>query len=229
MTLGVAPGDVATNVLAALSALLDYPLYDGGLRRAEVTAAAQANRLVTLTGLGGVGKTRLALDCARAVAGAFPGGSWFVDLAAVSEPSIVLATVGAAVGVRVRPGGGMLDTVAAWELDSALESPERMFLRTRAIALIEAGKAALVVGPRGAGKTAASRLILAGSSPERPAARIAMKVSVLESGSTPSPSPTASGVVFTPFSKPPPDPENSQYIGFSLRSRSSTFWKSSRW
>lgn len=39
--LGVAPDDVVTSVLAALSALLDYPLYDGGLRRAEVTAAEE--------------------------------------------------------------------------------------------------------------------------------------------------------------------------------------------
>jgi len=38
---GIAPGDVVTSVIASLSALLDYPLYDGGLRRAEVSAAEE--------------------------------------------------------------------------------------------------------------------------------------------------------------------------------------------
>jgi hypothetical protein len=69
----------------------------------------------------------------------------------------------------------MLDVVAAWELDAALEAPQRQVLRSKAIARIEAGEASVVVGPRGAGKTAASRFILAESAGRRPAARIAMK------------------------------------------------------
>jgi len=97
------------NIPAALDRLV-------GRERAiaEVTAAVQANRLVTLTGLGGVGKTRLALESARAVTAAFPGGSWLADLAAVSEPSHVVAAAGAAVGVRERPDGGLLHQVAAF-------------------------------------------------------------------------------------------------------------------
>jgi hypothetical protein len=69
----------------------------------------------------------------------------------------------------------MLDAIAAWELDAALEAPQRYVLRTDAIARIAAGEASVVVGTRGGGKTAAARLIVAESSPERPAARIAMK------------------------------------------------------
>lgn len=69
----------------------------------------------------------------------------------------------------------MLDALAAWELDAALEAPQRYLLRTPAIAQIAAGEASVVVGARGAGKTAASRLIVAESSPEHPAARVALK------------------------------------------------------
>jgi predicted ATPase/DNA-binding CsgD family transcriptional regulator len=57
-------------------------------------------RPLTLTGPGGVGKTTLALHAARATADAFPDGVWFVSLAAVSEPALVMPTVMQALGVR---------------------------------------------------------------------------------------------------------------------------------
>jgi hypothetical protein len=68
----------------------------------------------------------------------------------------------------------MLDVIAAWELDAALEDPQRI-LRTPAIARIATGEAAVVVGARGAGKTAASRVIVAESARDRPVARIGLK------------------------------------------------------
>src|SRR5215211_2568454 len=56
--------------------------------------------LLTLTGPGGVGKTRLALQAARDSAGDFPDGVWFVPLASVGEASLVTATVASVLGIQ---------------------------------------------------------------------------------------------------------------------------------
>jgi len=57
-------------------------------------------RLVTLTGPGGVGKTRLALHIAREQVSAFPAGAAFVSLAPISDPALVLSTITQSLGVR---------------------------------------------------------------------------------------------------------------------------------
>jgi predicted ATPase len=57
-------------------------------------------RLVTLTGPGGIGKTRLALQVATEIAGEFPGGVFFVPLSAVGEHSLIASTIAQSVGVR---------------------------------------------------------------------------------------------------------------------------------
>lgn len=67
---------------------------------AEVKNLLSTHRLVTLTGVGGVGKTRLALRVATQVARDYPDGVWLVDLADVSEASILVDVIAAAVGVR---------------------------------------------------------------------------------------------------------------------------------
>src|ERR1700739_4823148 len=61
----------------------------------EVYAAVKAHRLVTWTGVGGVGKTRLALEVAGRLADEFPDGVWFFELAAVADPAAVPDAVGA--------------------------------------------------------------------------------------------------------------------------------------
>jgi predicted ATPase/class 3 adenylate cyclase len=58
------------------------------------------SRIVTLTGPGGSGKTRLALALAHEVRGSFPHGVWFVDLAAVRDPAFVEASVAQVLGVK---------------------------------------------------------------------------------------------------------------------------------
>jgi predicted ATPase/class 3 adenylate cyclase len=70
-------------------------------RSAEVEAVLgllEGSRLVTLTGVGGVGKTRLALAVAAATLDRFPGGAWFVELAPVVDPSLIATETMTAMG-----------------------------------------------------------------------------------------------------------------------------------
>jgi non-specific serine/threonine protein kinase len=72
-------------------------------RRHEVTAVRRmlsASRLVTLTGAGGVGKTRLAQRVGAELRRGFPDGVWFVGLAELRDPDLVAVTVGEALGIR---------------------------------------------------------------------------------------------------------------------------------
>ena len=71
---------------------------------AEVQAALHAHRLVTLTGVGGVGKTRLATEVAAQLADEFPDGVWFFELAAVTDPAAVPDAVAAVLGITQQPG-----------------------------------------------------------------------------------------------------------------------------
>jgi predicted ATPase len=61
-------------------------------------------RLLTLTGPGGTGKTRLALEVAAETLGAFEDGAWFVDLASITDPAHVMATIAEVLGVKEKPG-----------------------------------------------------------------------------------------------------------------------------
>ncbi|CAM5483489.1 hypothetical protein SAVIM338S_03323 [Streptomyces avidinii] len=72
---------------------------------ARVCAAVAAGRLVTLTGPGGVGKTRLALAAAARLEEAHPDGVWFVELAG-AQGQMVAETVAAAIGLREDDAGG---------------------------------------------------------------------------------------------------------------------------
>jgi predicted ATPase/DNA-binding CsgD family transcriptional regulator len=76
-----------------------------------VRTALDTGRLVTLTGPGGVGKTRLAVTVAAAVAPRFPAGVVYLDLVPVSRGQVVAAAA-AALGVTERPPRPLLDNVA---------------------------------------------------------------------------------------------------------------------
>jgi len=78
----------------------------------DVAELVRSNRLVTLCGVGGVGKTRLALEVGAELAGEFPDGVWIVELAAVGDAPAVPAAIATVMGIT--PGGDrpLLDTVA---------------------------------------------------------------------------------------------------------------------
>lgn len=68
-------------------------------------------RLLTLTGPGGVGKTRLALQAVADAADAFPDGVWCVPLASVRDPELVLSSVAVALGIPEQAGRGLEETL----------------------------------------------------------------------------------------------------------------------
>ena len=78
---------------------------------ASVTRLLETHRLVTLTGPGGTGKTRLAVELARRVEPAFGDGACFVALAAVSDPALVVSVVAEALGALPEAGRPVLDSL----------------------------------------------------------------------------------------------------------------------
>jgi hypothetical protein len=90
---------------------------------AELQAAVKAQRLVTLTGVGGVGKTRLAIEVAARLSDEFPDGVWFFDLAAVADPAAVPDAVAAVLGIIQQPGKSVANSIAA-----ALEGRVRLLV-----------------------------------------------------------------------------------------------------
>jgi predicted ATPase len=88
-----------------------------------ITTAVKSHRLVTLTGVGGVGKTRLALEVAAQLADEFPDGVWVFELAAVTDPASVPDAVAAVLGITQQPGKTVSESVAA-----ALEGRVRLLL-----------------------------------------------------------------------------------------------------
>jgi predicted ATPase/class 3 adenylate cyclase len=90
---------------------------------AELQAAVKTHRLVTLIGVGGVGKTRLALEVAARMADEFPDGVWLFELAVVTDPAAVSDAVAAVLGIIQQPGMSVASSVA-----SALEGRIRLLV-----------------------------------------------------------------------------------------------------
>jgi DNA-binding SARP family transcriptional activator len=97
----------AHNLPGALSTFIGR-----GPELAEIPSLVESSRLVTLTGAGGSGKTRLALEVAAQLLAAGYEGVFFVDLAPVSEADQVPGALAAALGARQQAGRPLLDVVA---------------------------------------------------------------------------------------------------------------------
>lgn len=96
-----------------------------GRELAEIRRLLGETRLLTLTGTGGVGKTRLALELAQRIKRSFADGIWVVELAALSDPELVPRAVAATAGVPEQPGIPVTETLVA------------RFRRSRALLLLD--------------------------------------------------------------------------------------------
>ena len=90
---------------------------------ADLETALKTHQLVTLTGVGGVGKTRLATEVASRIAHDFADGAWMIELAPVGDPAAVPDAAAAAMGITQQPGLSIADSVA-----SALEGRKRLLV-----------------------------------------------------------------------------------------------------
>jgi len=80
----------------------------------ELLLGGSGVRLLTLTGIGGVGKTRLALEVAHKTEGHFPDGIAFVALAPLRDPALVVSTINRSLGLREEQGQSAADALHAY-------------------------------------------------------------------------------------------------------------------
>jgi predicted ATPase/class 3 adenylate cyclase len=80
----------------------------------EIKKLLARAHLLTLTGIGGAGKTRLALQCTADLIDDYPGGVWLVELAPLRDPALVAQTVASVMGVREGPGGALSDLLGSY-------------------------------------------------------------------------------------------------------------------
>ncbi len=105
---------------AAVSHNLPVQLTSFVGRGAEMTKLEKLlidNRLVTLTGAGGAGKTRLGVEIAARIAAEFGDSVWYVDLAPVTHPVVVPVAVARALGLPDQPGRSTMDTLLRFVRD----------------------------------------------------------------------------------------------------------------
>jgi predicted ATPase len=81
---------------------------------AEVRRLLSSSRLVTLTGVGGVGKSRLAMRVARDVQRAFADGVWLVELASLQDPVLLPQAISSALGIADQPARDQLEILSSF-------------------------------------------------------------------------------------------------------------------
>jgi predicted ATPase/class 3 adenylate cyclase len=88
-----------------------------GTQITDIRALLADNRLVTLTGAGGAGKTRLAIEIAAQLTNQFADGIWYADLAPITDPVVVPLAVARAFGLPDQPGRSITDTLLRFARD----------------------------------------------------------------------------------------------------------------
>jgi predicted ATPase/class 3 adenylate cyclase/DNA-binding CsgD family transcriptional regulator len=105
----------------------------------DVRTLLADDRLVTLTGAGGAGKTRLAAEIAARIAGEFRDGAWYVDLAPITHPPVVPVAVSRALGLPDQPGSSTMDTLVRFVGDRqmlvVLDNCEHLLNATASLAI----------------------------------------------------------------------------------------------
>ncbi len=135
------------KALAAMNLPVQLTSFVGrGAQIREVRQLLAENRVVTLTGAGGVGKTRLAIQVAVQAAGEFAEGVWYVDLAPITDPGLVPVTVARALGLPDQPGRSTMDTltrfVAGRQMLVVLDNCEHLLDANAALVVALVGEAA---------------------------------------------------------------------------------------
>jgi NB-ARC domain len=150
----------------------------GRARELEQTAAAlTAARVVALTGPGGVGKTRLALQAARQVAGRFGDGAWLAELAPVRDPAGVDDAVAAVFSLTARAGQSTREALAEFlrtkQLLLVLDNCEQVLAAAAALAgaLQRSCERLVILATTRAGEAGGSASPRSASAPVRCAAR----------------------------------------------------------
>ena len=105
---------------------------------AEIKDLLKEHRLVTLVGAGGAGKTRCAIQTGAELLDRFADGVWMAELAQISDPSLVVTTIAAVLGVREVRGEDLLATLVTHleqrQVLLLLDSCEHLIDETRRIA-----------------------------------------------------------------------------------------------
>jgi non-specific serine/threonine protein kinase len=137
-----------TNLPQPVSELIGR---DENLR--ELLRLADAHRLITLTGAGGIGKTRLALAAAHKLLPQYRDGVWLADLASLSDPGLVPSTIAAAVGLELASGA-----ITAARVANALTGKELLLVIDNCEHLIDAAALSIeaLLGANPAGRVIAT-------------------------------------------------------------------------
>jgi DNA-binding SARP family transcriptional activator len=110
----------------------------------KVKQLLETTRLLTLSGVGGSGKTRLALEVARSLVGVYPDGVWLVELAPLADPELVPKAVASALGLPEQPNRQLTETLV-----DALRSKRMLLVLDNCEHLVEvcAGLAETLLSP----------------------------------------------------------------------------------